>query len=157
MQVAQRLSPLTGINELQLAIGLLTLGLALLAPVCSALWGAMINPNGPIAMICLGKGNTAANLLRMGGQLVGAALGSLLAITFVPVQHKGWVQHKILFGLMHFAEPADCTYPVQLTYTRRIMSTASRTSGSFTCFRASFKKALPWSGDLCARPLWSSC
>ena len=77
-------------NELALNVGLIVLGLALLAPIRELLWGAIFNPVHNVALIIRGKGGgIALNLMRMVGQLVGAILGSIAAVRLVPLHLQG--------------------------------------------------------------------
>jgi hypothetical protein len=87
--VADHLHAATGANVFALNVGLLVLGLALLAPVQGAFWDAIVNPVNIVALIVRGRGGLGANLARVGGQFAGAVGGCALALALVPQQHQG--------------------------------------------------------------------
>lgn len=85
MQIASYLHKETGYSELWLNIGLLVAGLHLLGSLSSAI----INPVLSVAMLIRGKGSRLANAGRLAGQLVGALLGTYLAVAYVPEPYQG--------------------------------------------------------------------
>lgn len=83
-EVASYLHRETGLSELWLNIALLVAGLHILGSLSSAI----INPVLSVAMLIRGRGGLLANLCRLAGQLVGACLGTYVAVAYVPLPYQ---------------------------------------------------------------------
>lgn len=82
--VAQR----AGTDEYSAGLGITVLGLILIGPLCNSLGGAIFNPVHNVAFMVVGRGSCVFNFVRMLSQLLGALVGSRLAVVLLPPHLK---------------------------------------------------------------------